>query len=174
MNNPSETPKPSRRRKAKPAVHQPDAVPVDTASPTPETAPTPLFVAALAARWRDLDAFNHVNNSNYLTYLEEARLQWLSHVPGPWFDEHSMPVMAAVQLNYRRPIAWPAQLQVQLYVERMGNSSMTIAHRIVDAADASQLYCDGHVVMVWMDPASGKPVALPAAIRDAAQVDGTP
>ena len=127
----------------------------------------PLFVAAIGVRWRDLDAFNHVNNSSYLTYLEEARLQWLSHVPGPWFDEHAMPVMAASQVNYRRPIAWPAQLQVQLFCERMGNSSMTIGHRVIDAERNDSLYCDGHVVMVWMDPATGKPVPLPDAIRTA-------
>ena len=129
----------------------------------------PLFVASLGVRWRDLDAFNHVNNSSYLTYLEEARLQWLSHVPGPWFDEHAMPVMAASQINYRRPIAWPAQLRVQLFCERVGNSSMTIAHRVIDAEHSDQLYCDGHVVMVWMDPASGKPVPLPEAIRTATE-----
>ncbi|KZC41346.1 MULTISPECIES: acyl-CoA thioesterase [Rhodanobacter] len=127
----------------------------------------PLHVASLSVRWRDLDAFNHVNNSSYLTYLEEARLQWLSHVPGPWFDEHAMPVMAASQVNYRHPIAWPAQLQVQLFCERMGNSSMTIAHRVIDAERPDQLYCDGHVVMVWTDPASGKPVPVPEAIRSA-------
>ncbi|MBP1472855.1 acyl-CoA thioesterase [Frateuria sp. MAH-13] len=140
-------------------------VPAETGAPVVSA---PLFTASLPVRWRDLDAFNHVNNSNYLTYLEEARLQWLSHVPGPWFDDHAMPVMAAVQLNYRRPIEWPAQLRVELYCERLGNSSMTIGHRILDAEHADRLYGDGHVVMVWMDPASGKPVALPEAIREAA------
>ncbi|MBN8895340.1 MAG: acyl-CoA thioesterase [Rhodanobacter sp.] len=148
---------------------------MSTRTPNPPPADTdtgagkPLFVAAIGVRWRDLDAFNHVNNSNYLTYLEEARLQWLSHVPGPWFDEHAMPVMAASQVNYRRPIAWPAQLQVQLFCERMGNSSMTIAHRMIDAERADTLYCDGNVVMVWMDPATGKPVPLPEAIRRAVE-----
>ena len=137
----------------------------------PPAAPTPLFTAVLPVRWRDLDAFNHVNNSNYLTYLEEARLQWLSHVPGRWFDDHAMPVMAAVQLNYRRPIEWPAQLHVELFCERLGTSSMTIGHRILDAEHADRLYGDGNVVMVWMDPATGKPVPLPEAIREAA---GTP
>ena len=45
---------------------------------------------------------------------------------------------------------------------------MTLAHRIVDADDSNRLYCDGHVVIVWMNPATGKPVPLPAAIRAAA------
>jgi len=154
----------SPRKSTRPAANE-------AAATTDPREPTPLFTAPIAVRWRDLDAFNHVNNSNYLTYLEEARLQWLSHVPGPWFDDHAMPVMAAVQLNYRRPIEWPAQVQVELFCERLGTSSMTIGHRILDAENADRLYSDGNVVMVWMDPATGKPVALPEAIRDAVPHD---
>jgi acyl-CoA thioester hydrolase len=80
-----------------------------------------------------------------------------------------MPVMAASQVNYRRPIAWPAQLQVQLFCERMGNSSMTIAHRVIVAERADTRYCDGNVVLDWLDPATGKPVPLPEAIRRAVE-----
>jgi acyl-CoA thioester hydrolase len=90
-------------------------------------------------------------------------------VPGPWFDEQSMPVLAASEINYRFPIEWPAQLSVELFCLRLGNSSMTIGHRIVDAGQPEKLYSDGHVVMVWMNPHTGKPVALPQAIRDAAE-----
>lgn len=135
---------------------------------TSEPVPALLYTAPMSVRWRDLDAFNHVNNSTYLTYLEEARVQWLQQLPGTWSSAHAMPVMAASTLNYRLPIAWPGDLHIQLYCARMGNSSMTVAHRIVDAADHGKLYCDGHVVMVWMDPATGKSVPLPPAIRDAA------
>jgi acyl-CoA thioester hydrolase len=124
-----------------------------------------LHTASISVRWRDLDAFNHVNNSSYLTFLEEARLQWLQRLPGKWLTDHAAPVMAASDVNYRRPIEWPAQLVVQLFCTRLGNSSMTIGHRIVDASDESRLYCDGHVVMVWMDPVSGKSVPLPDVVR---------
>ena len=134
----------------------------------PSPTDTTLFVAQLPVRWRDLDAFNHVNNSSYLTYLEEARLQWLSQVPGPWFDDAAMPVLAASELNYRLPIAWPATLQVELRCERLGNSSLTLAHRIVDAGDPARLYSVGRVVLVWMNPHSGRSVPLPAAVRSAA------
>ena len=126
-----------------------------------------LYTAPISVRWRDLDAFNHVNNSSYLTFLEESRLQWLQQLSGPWFTEQAMPVMAASELNYRRPIEWPAQLHVELFCTRLGNSSMTIVHRMVDAEDITRLYCDGHIVMVWMDPATGKSVPLPQAVRDA-------
>ena len=161
---------PPRRRKraaAKPAQTAPTAT---QAAPeaAPQPAPRPLFTAAIAVRWRDLDAFNHVNNSNFLTYLEEARLQWLKGVPGPWFDAHSMPLLAAAELNYRAPIEWPASIVVELSCERLGNSSITIGHRIVDGGDLQKLYCDGRTVLVWADPTTGKPVPLPDAIRSAA------
>ncbi len=128
---------------------------------------TPMFVATLSVRWRDLDAFNHVNNANYLTYLEESRLQWLQQIPA-WFSDVAMPVLAASELQYRKPIAWPASLHIELRCLRVGNSSMTIAHRIVDARDNSILYSDGQVVMVWMNPSTGRSAALPAPIRAAA------
>ena len=130
------------------------------ASPTRTLAVIPLHV-----RWRDLDAFNHVNNSSYLTFLEESRLQWLRGVPGEWFNEHAMPVMAAVDLHYRKPIEWPAEIDVLLSFERLGNSSMTIGNRVVARNDHACVYADGNVVSVWVDPATGASVPRPDAIR---------
>lgn len=127
-----------------------------------------LIEADISVRWRDLDAFNHVNNSNYLTYLEEARLQWLQQLPGEWMNAQAAPVMAASEVNYRRPIEWPAQVRVQLFSQRLGNTSMVIGHRIVDTNDGQLVYCDGHVVMVWMNPQTGKSVPLPQVVRDSA------
>ncbi len=136
-----------------------------------ETPRDPLFRTELAVRWRDLDAFNHVNNANFLTYLEEARLQWLQHV-SDWFSADAMPVLVASELHYLHPIAWPAMLQIELRCTRLGNRSITIAHRIIDTDDGRCLYSDGHVAMVWMNPATGKSTALPASIRAAAHEAG--
>lgn len=137
----------------------------DANTPAPAAA-RPVFVAHVEARWGDLDAFGHVNNAAYLVYLQEARVQWMRDVPD-WHGAGGMPVVAAAQLNYRRPIAWPAPLAVQLSCMRLGTTSITLGHRIVGAGDADCLYCDGHVVMVWIDPATGEPAPLPASIRAA-------
>ena len=33
-------------------------------------------------RWRDVDAYGHVNNAVFLTYLEEARIGWSNRSSG--------------------------------------------------------------------------------------------
>lgn len=132
-----------------------------------EPEPVALHRAELGVRWRDLDAFNHVNNSSYLTYLEEARLQWFDTLPGPWMSETAAPVLAASHVNYRQPIGWPERVVVELFVERLGNTSLTLAHRIVSARDASLVYSDGNVVLVWIDRTSGRSTALPDTVRAA-------
>jgi acyl-CoA thioester hydrolase len=130
----------------------------------------PLLTSlTLPVRWRDLDAFNHANNSTYLTYIEETRLHWMAGLPGEWMNASYSPLLAAVHVNYRRAVSWPGSVVVELYCERLGNTSVTLAHRIVDAVDRKTLYSDGHSVMVWVGP-DGKPVALPAVIRGACTV----
>ncbi len=126
-----------------------------------------LFSTELAVRWRDLDAFNHVNNAMYLGYLEEARLRWLMTLDGAWMDAHVAPVVASALVNFKRPIAWPEDVIVELFVDRIGNSSFTLGHRILSAKDASIVYCDGHVVMVWFDSRTARSSPLPECVRTA-------
>ena len=126
---------------------------------------TVLYRHPVRPRWRDLDAFDHVNNSNFLTYLEEARIRWFMGLDKPWVTDAIAPLLAAVQINYKAPIPYPSEIAVELFAERVGNSSVTIGHRIV-SADGKVLHADGNVVMVWIDRASGRPVPLPDAVRE--------
>ena len=124
-----------------------------------------LYRFEVAPRWRDLDAFNHVNNSNFLTYLEEARIQWFASLRKPWVTDASAPLLAAVHINYKTPVPYPSRLVVELFADKVGTTSVTLGHRIVDAGSGA-LHADGYVVMVWIDRTSGKPVPLPPAIRE--------
>lgn len=124
------------------------------------------FSLEMPVRWRDMDALAHVNNASYLGYVEEARVSWFQSLSDDWSGAAAAPIMAAVTMNYRRPARWPESLRVELSAERVGTKSLTLAHRIVSAADHGLVYADGNTVLVWVD-ASGTSVPLPAAIRAA-------
>ena len=137
--------------------------PADRAGDSPGAVISSL---AMPVRWRDMDAFDHVNNAAYLGYVEEARVAWFRSLTPDWDGATAAPIMAAVTMNYRRPITWPATLVVELHAGRVGTKSLTVGHRILDAADPTCVYADGHTVLVWVDRA-GATVPLPAVVREA-------
>ena len=130
-----------------------------------DNAPRKTFRTPVELRWSDLDAFNHVNNSRYLTFLEQARVECFEGIGEAWVTDDAAPVVASATLNFRYPIGYPAQVFVELSTTRVGTSSVVIEHRIV-AADGT-LRCDGHVVAVWVDRRDGKPTELPPGVRRA-------
>lgn len=133
-----------------------------------DTTATKLLVRApLTVRWGDMDAYNHVNNSVYATYVEEARLQWFRTLDPNWMSEDAAPILAALNTNFRKPIEWPAEIVVEMYAGRVGRSSFNAGFRIVDRNDPTVLYAEGDSVLVWIDPRSGKSRELPSHLRAA-------
>ena len=132
-----------------------------------EPAASKVFRVPMPVRWGDLDAFNHVNNARYLTFLEQARIEWFESIGEPWVTDDAAPVVASATLNFKRPIEYPAEVAVELFTEKLGNSSVVIGHRIV-AADGT-LHCDGNVVAVWVGRRDGRPTPLPDCVRRASE-----
>jgi acyl-CoA thioester hydrolase len=54
-------------------------------------------------RWRDVDAYGHVNNAVFLTYLEEARDEWLERALGAEGDAWDY-VIARIEVDFRREL----------------------------------------------------------------------
>lgn len=126
-----------------------------------------LMTVPLSVRWGDMDAFNHVNNSVYATYLEEVRLRWFATLDGPWVSDDLGPVVASMRIEFRQPIEWPEELIVDLSCDRVGRSSISLPFRMVSAKDPTRLYAEGSTVLVWIDRKSGKSTELPPFVRDA-------
>jgi len=82
-------------------------------------------------RWRDLDAFGHVNHIVFLTYLEEARDEWLGRVlgdPGLVWDY----LIARVEIDYRRELTLEDDVIVaRCSLERLGTKSVTTSEAVV-------------------------------------------
>ncbi|MDT8450016.1 MAG: thioesterase family protein [Wenzhouxiangellaceae bacterium] len=128
------------------------------------------FSVEIDVRWGDVDSFGHVNNAVFLAYLEECRSQWMSSVPCHWQEADNGPIVANVNINYRRPIHWPQRLEVTLKPASPGRSSIKLESEIrsLPRSDKEKpvLFADSTVTLVWIDKKSGEPVPLPSAIRE--------
>jgi len=82
-----------------------------------------IYTGKQFVRWDDIDAFGHVNNAKYLTYIQEARFLWAPIVEM---------VVARAEVDYIAPIYEGGRFyDVTLWVEAIGNSSFTMGYEVI-------------------------------------------
>ena len=84
-------------------------------------------------RWKDLDAFQHINNAVFLSYFEDARIAL--------FDRWNLKpngkslIVASVKVNYYKQLLHPSDFLIGQKVSRIGTKSYDIL---------SALFIDGN------------------------------
>lgn len=124
-----------------------------------------LDETSIVTRWGDMDALGHVNNSVYFVYFEQARQVWLSKQKHLQLPANLVPVLAAVEAVYRRPIHYPQTIIVQSFSLRVGHSSAQLGHRILDVDNRDHCFTEGTASLVWIDRDSGRPRLIPDPMR---------
>jgi acyl-CoA thioester hydrolase len=105
-------------------------------------------------RWRDVDAYLHVNNAVYATYLEEGRDEWLERTLGdagsPWDY-----VLARVAIDFRRELRLEDEaVVVACRLDRIGSSSLTLREQI--RTRGGEVAAESEAVLVARDRESGR------------------
>jgi acyl-CoA thioester hydrolase len=115
----------------------------------------------LQVRFRDIDAFGHVNNAVFFSYVELARIRYLLDVlhPGRPFDELPL-ILARVELDFRSPIAFGEEVVVETRLERIGRTSFDMVHRMTAGPDG-RLVGDVRTVLVTYDYERSRPIPVP-------------
>jgi acyl-CoA thioester hydrolase len=118
-------------------------------------------------RWRDIDAYAHVNNAVYATYLEECRDEWLARALGPRGDIWDF-VLARLAIDFRRELRQSDDAAVAIcQLERIGTSSLTTREEIRTAA--GELSARAEAVLVARDRETGRSRPLSGAERSAVE-----
>jgi len=121
----------------------------------------------LTTRWMDNDVYGHLNNVVYYSLFDTVVNGWL--IEAGALDIQKSEVIGLVvetQCNYFAPIEFPTAIDAGLRVERVGQSS--VRYRIGLFAEGQPLTAAaGHFVHVYVDRATRRPAALPAALRAA-------
>jgi acyl-CoA thioester hydrolase len=140
---------------------------VDNATPRPSPWPRAEFrhLLPLATRWRDNDAYGHVNNVVYYEWFDTVVNEYL--VRAGVLDIAGSPVIGLAvhtRCDFFTDLAFPQAIEAALRVAHIGRSSVRyeIAIFAVGAASAS---AQGQLVHVYVDRISRRPAPLPAALR---------
>ena len=120
----------------------------------------------LQVRFRDTDAFGHVNNAVFATYVELARVRYLVDVLRPEGPFQRLPlILAHLSIDFRSPIELAEEVVVETRVDRIGRTSIGMAHRMT--AGDGRLAAEVASVIVVYDYASARPIPVPEDWRRA-------
>ncbi|MER6028365.1 thioesterase family protein [Streptomyces sp. NPDC001851] len=112
-------------------------------------------------RWSDMDAYGHVNNAIFLRYLEEARIDFLSH-RGKESKQGS--VVARHEIDYKRQLVHrPTPVDIELWVTEIKAASFTVSYEV---KDEEAVYVRARTVVVPFDFEGQRPRRITAEERE--------
>ena len=120
------------------------------------------FVYRDTVRFRDLDGMGHVNNAVFMTYMESARIAFLSSL-GAGDNPLGKLILARAEVDFRSPIAFGEEVEVGVRTSTIGRKSFELDQEI--RAD-DRLAAEGKFVLVGYDYERGASVEIPADWRE--------
>lgn len=121
--------------------------------------------STMTTRWRDNDAYGHMNNAVFYEYVDACVNDWLVREGGltvPGGDLIGLVVETGCV--FHASLGWPEPVTTGLAVERIGNSSVRYLVGLFGAEDLAA--AEAHFTHVYVDAQTRRPVALPQAFRD--------
>ncbi len=124
---------------------------------------------SITTRWKDNDAYGHVNNVEYYSWFDTAVNRFL--IENGTLDVVRSPVvglMVESGCRYHSSISYPDEVAIGVRVTKLGTSSVRyeLAAFRNDEAAAS---ADGFLVHVYVDRTTQRPVPIPDAARTVLQ-----
>jgi YbgC/YbaW family acyl-CoA thioester hydrolase len=117
----------------------------------------------------DTDVSTRIHYSALFRHVEAAETEFLRSLGleyPRWFEMGLSLPRIHVEADYLAPLNFDDEIDTEMSVERIGDSSLTLGFRVVKTA-SGEVGARGQLVGVCMDIQSGKSTPIPAAIRQA-------
>ena len=96
------------------------------------------IITKIPVLWGDMDGFGHVNNIIYLKWCETSRIElfrsiWeykIGNMEEVLERGGTGPILANFNMDYKHPVKYPDEIEIQTYLTHIGNSSMGIGHEL--------------------------------------------
>lgn len=121
-------------------------------------------------RFGDCDMFGHLNNAKYITYMEQARVDYFRDFPGINFQapqesvKHSM-ILAKVVCDYKSPAFMDEVIDVKIRTSKLGRSSFEMEYELSEER-TGRVIATGMTVGVMYDYEAKKTCPIPEDFRE--------
>lgn len=116
------------------------------------------FTHPVQLRFSDIDSMGHVNNSRYLSFLEDSRIQLLATIAESGPKTLMGLILARVEIDYVKPVLLTREpVEVEVWISHVGSKSFTLGS-VIRQGDA--VTANANAVLVAFDYATQTSRAL--------------
>ena len=112
------------------------------------------FVHRETVRFRDLDSLGHMNNAVYATFVEQARIAFLS----PRGADVENMILARLEIDFRSPVELGETVEIEVTPTRVGTKSFDLGY-VLRAGD--RVVAEAKTVLVAYDYERAESIELP-------------
>ena len=117
------------------------------------------FVHRETVRFRDVDAMGHVNNAVFATYIEQARIAFLS----PSGAKIENMILARLEIDFRAQVSVGDEVEVEVIPGRVGAKSFELDYTM---RVGTTVVAEAKSVLVAYDYRSEASIDVPDAWRE--------
>ena len=127
----------------------------------------PSFAIQQRVAWSDVDLAKIVYFPKYLTYFENAELEWFASQgwdyeefltkSGIWIPR------VATQVNFRSPARLRDLLQIEMHLSRLGRTSFTLGFDVFRLPERTHVV-DGTITVAVVSRTNFRPIKVPAKL----------
>jgi len=114
-----------------------------------------------------IDFVGHVNNINYITWMENGRVKLFEAMGISIFDllqiHNILPIITETFIQYKRPLFLNNQVNIECWVSQLNNASAILQFRFYN--EKHELCTTGHQKGSFIDSKTMRPVRIGGELR---------
>lgn len=111
------------------------------------------FKLSLSLRidWSEMDTYQHVNNVNFMKYMQSARVQFweVTGLANMYAETKRGPMLVSTKCDFKHPLFFPGNVLIKTKVNFIKNSSFGLYHELYN--DNAILCAQGYDIAVCFD-----------------------
>ncbi|GAA5217991.1 acyl-CoA thioesterase [Corallincola platygyrae] len=126
------------------------------------------IVINTSVAWGEMDALNHVNNTIYFKYFENARIAYFTSLDlMPTMQSQKLaPVLGSTQCRYKVPLTYPDDIAIGARITDISCDRFTMEYQVFSEKH-QRVAAVGEAVVVAFNVASGQKDTIPTPLVDA-------
>jgi len=120
-----------------------------------------------AVQWGEMDAFQHVNNSVYFQYFENARIHYFEETGiNAYMASHQVgPILGSTECKFLAPLTWPDTVTVATRVTAIKEKRFSMQYTVF-SDKLSREVATGSGEIIFFDYRKQQTCLIPSSIVD--------